>query len=75
MKRFLWSGGIEKAYGAKVSWVTVCKPKKEGGLGLKNLIYLNTVLNLKHIWSLFSIKDNSLWVEWILTYMLQRKSF
>ena len=33
MRRFIWSGGIAKAHGAKVSWDKVCTPKKEGGLG------------------------------------------
>ena len=53
IRRFLWTGGIDKAHGAKVAWEAVCKPKKEGGLGLKNLAQLNNVLNLKHIWNIF----------------------
>ena len=75
MRRFLWSGGIDKSHGAKVAWDTVCTPKKEGGLGFKNLNLLNTVLNLKHIWKLFSPLRESLWVKWVHTYMLKAKSF
>ena len=71
MRRFLWSGGIQKAHGAKVSWENVCRPKKEGGLGFKNIVQLNRILNLKHIWTLFSSTNSSLWVKWIKVYMLK----
>ena len=75
MRRFLWSGGIDKSQGAKVSWDKVCTSKQEGGLGLKKLDLLNIVLNLKHIWKLFSPLKESLWVNWIHAYMLKRKVF
>ena len=74
MRRFLWTGGIEKAHGAKVSWDNVCKPKDEGGLGLKRLPLLNHILNFKHIWALLSPQNHSLWAQWIYTYMLKNKS-
>ena len=75
LRRFLWSGGIDKTHGAKVAWDKVCSPKKEGGLGFKNPFLLNTVLNLKHIWNLFSPLKESLWVKWVHTYLLKDKSF
>lgn len=34
---FLWKGDTGKTRGARVSWDDTCYPKKEGGLGLKNL--------------------------------------
>ena len=34
---FLWSGPVLSTHKTKVAWVDVCKPKDEGGLGLKNL--------------------------------------
>ena len=75
IRRFLWIGGIDKAHRAKVAWENICKPKEERGLDLKNLSQLNIVLNLKHIWTLFSNKNLPLWVDWIYTYMLKGKSF
>ena len=75
LRRFLWSGGIDKAHGAKVSWDNVCKPKKEGGLGFKDLVLINKISNLKHIWTLFNPTTTSLWANWIKTYMLKGKSF
>jgi hypothetical protein len=35
--RFLWNGRVEDNVKAKVAWKDVCFPKKEGGLGLKDL--------------------------------------
>ena len=75
MRRFLWTGGIEKGHGAKVAWAKVCMPKKEGGLGFKNLTQMNCILNLKHIWALFAKDNASLWSQWIHVYMLKNRSF
>lgn len=61
--RFLWAGNIEKKGIAKVAWTTVFLPKKEGGLGIRNLTVWNIVLGLKFIWLLLSAAD-SLWVDW-----------
>lgn len=43
---FLWSGDITKMTNAKVSW----EKESEGGLGLRNLLVWNKVLNLKLVW-------------------------
>ena len=75
IRRFLWSGDVTKAYGSKVAWDRVCLPKKEGGLGFKPLVQMNSVQNLKHIWHLLSPSTNSLWKKWIQTYMLKGNSF
>ena len=75
MRKFLWYGGIEKSHGAKVACEKVCTPKSEGGLGFKDLSKMNSVLNFKHIWALFSNDNASLWSKWVHTYMLRNKSF
>ncbi|CAH1432193.1 unnamed protein product [Lactuca virosa] len=36
-KGFLWSGGELKKGSAKIAWKMVCRPKDEGGLGIRNL--------------------------------------
>lgn len=61
---FLWSGDSESARGAKVSWVSVCTPRKVGGLGLRCLQDSNNVFSLKLIWLLFAA-TGSLWVAWV----------
>ncbi|GKC39248.1 RNA-directed DNA polymerase, eukaryota [Tanacetum coccineum] len=55
---------------AKVSWDAVCKPKDQGGLGLKNLGIWNEVLMVKHLWNVASKKD-TLWVKWISVEILK----
>ncbi|XP_024010455.1 uncharacterized protein LOC112085472 [Eutrema salsugineum] len=49
---------------AKVAWDDVCRPKKEGGLGIKPLKEANTVCIMKLIWRILS-GNSSLWVSWI----------
>lgn len=72
--RFLWSGSTDKKSIAKVAWTTVCLPKEEGGLGLRNFIIWNQVLCLKFIWILLS-KTHSLWADWHWSTHLNAQSF
>ncbi|GKB41505.1 RNA-directed DNA polymerase, eukaryota, reverse transcriptase zinc-binding domain protein [Tanacetum coccineum] len=44
MKNFLWSQSDESKGKAKVAWKAICKPKREGGLGLKDLMIWNQAL-------------------------------
>lgn len=60
---FLWSGSVEGRANAKVSWTTVCLPKEEGGLGLRNFRIWNLTLLLRLAWLIFS-GSSSLWVAW-----------
>lgn len=59
---------------AKVPWHTVCLPKDEGDLGLRNFSVWNQVMCLKFIWLLLS-KSPSLWVVWHWSEHLTEKSF
>jgi hypothetical protein len=52
--QFLWNGKDSDFAKAKVAWSDVCFPKKEGGLGLKNLEVWNRTSILRHIWNLFT---------------------
>lgn len=45
---------------AWVKWDTICKPKNEGGLGVKNLSLFNKALLSKWIWR-FMRDEDSLW--------------
>ena len=38
--------------GAKVAWENVCLPKREGGLGIKDVDSWNKAATLKHLWHL-----------------------
>ncbi|KAG7540795.1 Endonuclease/exonuclease/phosphatase superfamily [Arabidopsis thaliana x Arabidopsis arenosa] len=71
---FLWSGPDLNTKKAKIAWKDVCKPKQEGGLGIRMLSESNTVSVLKLIWRLVSARD-SLWVTWVHKTLLRNASF
>lgn len=71
-KRFLWNRGDNIQGKASVAWKEVCKPKSQGGLGLKSVSLWNKALMIKHLWNIVS-KKNSLWVNWIYLYRLKGK--
>ncbi|GJZ67367.1 hypothetical protein Tco_0630607 [Tanacetum coccineum] len=58
---------------AKVSWESICLPKREGGLGLRSLEIFNRALMTTHIWNILTNKE-SLWVRWIHMYKLRGRS-
>ena len=70
---FLWSGTSSNSHKAKISWENVCRPKQEGGLGLRYLREANDVCCLKLIWRIVS-HGNSLWVQWAQKYLLKNAS-
>lgn len=70
---FLWSGPDLNPRKAKIKWEEVCKPKDEGGLGLKNLVEVNKVCMLKLIWRILSAR--SLWVDWVQRELVRSSSF
>ena len=71
---YLSSGASSSARSAKVSWDSVCTPKKVGGLGLRRLQYANQVFSLKLIWLLFA-GTGSLWVAWVKSYVIEGRPF
>lgn len=74
LRQFLWKGPELGRGGSKVLWEDVCRPKSEGGLGIRLLVDCNKAALLKHIWILFTDKE-SLWCRWIHSNFLKRKSF
>ncbi|GKB30917.1 RNA-directed DNA polymerase, eukaryota, reverse transcriptase zinc-binding domain protein, partial [Tanacetum coccineum] len=73
LKWFLWNQGDTAKEKAKVAWKEVCKPKDEGGLGLKNLQTWNHALLAKHVWNI-AIKKDTLWVKWVHSVKLRGKN-
>lgn len=71
---FLWGGTETKKCIAKVSWSTVCLPKNEGGLGLRDIARWNKTLSLKLIWNLLT-NAGSLWAEWTREYRIKGENF
>ena len=73
MKNFLWNQGETAKGKAKVAWANICKPKDQGGLGLKPLEQWNRTLLIKHLWNIATMKE-TLWVKWINVEKLKGKS-
>ncbi|GKC98845.1 hypothetical protein Tco_1169120 [Tanacetum coccineum] len=73
LKGFLWCQGELSKGKAKVAWKSICLPKQQGGLGLKNQSVWNEVLMSKHLWNLACNKE-SLWVKWMNVVRLKGKS-
>ncbi|KAG7568298.1 Reverse transcriptase domain [Arabidopsis thaliana x Arabidopsis arenosa] len=71
---FLWKNKLDSAVGARVAWKDVCRPKEEGGLGIRRLEDFQVVFQLKLIWNLFA-NAGSLWVAWLQGNVFRRKSF
>ncbi|XP_010527341.1 PREDICTED: uncharacterized protein LOC104804698 [Tarenaya hassleriana] len=71
---FLWKGSHQASGGHRISWVTICMPKAEGGLGLRRLEDFNLVFRLKLIWLIFA-KGGSLWVAWIKQNVFKSNNF
>ncbi|VFQ88357.1 unnamed protein product [Cuscuta campestris] len=67
-RSFLWGS---KFY--KVAWDDICKPKEEGGLGIRNSFVWNQALLAKNLWNIASNKE-TLWVQWVHSVYLQGRS-
>jgi hypothetical protein len=59
---FLWAGLSNNSKTCWVKWDVVCRPKKEGGLGVRNLRFVNISLLAKWKWKLLS-REHELWKE------------
>ncbi|KAK2656120.1 hypothetical protein Ddye_009172 [Dipteronia dyeriana] len=53
-RNFIWTSSCNIKKLMIVSWDQVCCPKEEGGLGVRNFDYLNTVALYKCVWNMIS---------------------
>ncbi|XP_074305233.1 uncharacterized protein LOC141640282 [Silene latifolia] len=63
-RNYLWSGKDSYLRAPAVGWDQCCKPKAEGGLGIKNSKMWNKALLGKYAWWVADKKDH-LWMRWI----------
>ncbi|VFQ89794.1 unnamed protein product [Cuscuta campestris] len=68
-KAFLWGSKF-----CKVAWDDICKPKDEGGLGLRNSTIWNQALLAKCFWNIAANKE-TLWIQWVHSVYLQGSDF
>ncbi|CAN1725934.1 hypothetical protein LINPERHAP1_LOCUS292, partial [Linum perenne] len=57
---------------SKVAWAEITYPKKEGGLGLRDLKLSNRVLVFRLLWDIFA-SHGSIWVAWLCHYRIKEK--
>ncbi|XP_012853654.1 PREDICTED: uncharacterized protein LOC105973179 [Erythranthe guttata] len=62
---FLWDTAKPK-----VSWEYLCKPKADGGLGLRCFRTWNRSLLGKDLWDIH-LKKDSLWIQWVNEFYLK----
>ncbi|MCH82219.1 LINE-1 reverse transcriptase like, partial [Trifolium medium] len=62
---FLWGGLTKKRRISWVKWKDLCKPKKEGGLGIRNLRFVNLSLLAKWRWRLL-LEEEEVWKHVIM---------
>lgn len=63
-KNFLWTGQFDKTGIAPVAWNDICLPRKEGGLGLKQLRAWNYAAMGKLPWRIHC-RDDDIWFHWV----------
>lgn len=60
-RNFLWNEGAGNKGNSWVSWKNMCKPKDQGGLGIKEVEGFNKALLRKWIWR-FLKEEETIWV-------------
>ncbi|XP_074305634.1 uncharacterized protein LOC141640854 [Silene latifolia] len=73
-RQFLWHDNDFKESPALVAWEQICKAKKKGGLGLKNLYCWNIAAVGKYVWWIAQ-KTDHLWVRWIHAVYMKDKEW
>lgn len=61
-RNFIWGSSQDHRKVHLVSWKEVCKPKLDGGLGMRQSTLLNTANMMKVGWNIMNKKDD-LWVR------------
>ncbi|GJU26824.1 RNA-directed DNA polymerase, eukaryota, reverse transcriptase zinc-binding domain protein [Tanacetum coccineum] len=72
-KKFLWNSGDSAQGKSRIAWKLVCRPKDQGGLGIKPLKKWNEVLLIRQFWKIIE-NNESLWAKWVNLVKLKKKS-
>ncbi|KAL2904979.1 LINE-1 retrotransposable element ORF2 protein [Bienertia sinuspersici] len=69
-RSYLWSGQWHLNKPGYISWENVCRPKKEGGMGFKNIHQWNSANMGRYVWAI-ETKQDSLWLKWVNSVYLR----
>ncbi|XP_010523251.1 PREDICTED: uncharacterized protein LOC104801631, partial [Tarenaya hassleriana] len=72
--RFIWQHAWDHSPSYRVSWTVICKPKKEGGVGIRMIEETHVVFRLKFVLLLLT-KAGPLWVAWIRHNVFKGKTY
>ncbi|WJX66076.1 hypothetical protein P8452_50669 [Trifolium repens] len=61
-RKFLWGSNGDQVKTCWVKWDDICRPKSEGGLGIRDLRLVNSSLLAKWRWKLLTL-DDEVWKE------------
>lgn len=73
-RNFLWGDTDQRKKIHLIKWDTVCKPKLQGGLGIKRIAAMNQAMLAKTSWRMLQ-NDKGLWHEIYKAKYLRRASF
>ncbi|CAN1840218.1 LINE-1 retrotransposable element ORF2 protein [Linum perenne] len=71
---YLWGGDDVSSKKAKVAWTEITYPKREGGLGLRDMKMWNQALIFRLLWDVFA-SQGSIWVAWLRLYRVKGRNF
>ncbi|GKV22537.1 hypothetical protein SLEP1_g32399 [Rubroshorea leprosula] len=69
-RNFIWCGKFNYNAMSLVAWDDVCVLRKEGGLGVKQLLHWNKAALGKLVWNICQHQE-SLWVKWAQVVLLR----
>uniref|UniRef100_A0A1D1YFE7 Retrovirus-related Pol polyprotein LINE-1 n=1 Tax=Anthurium amnicola TaxID=1678845 RepID=A0A1D1YFE7_9ARAE len=73
LSRFFWSGGDMVKSLHMIAWKNICKPKTEGGLGIRGIGEWNRACLLVQLWDILHFRP-SLWIDWVYASYLSKSS-
>ncbi|XP_074300288.1 uncharacterized protein LOC141631529 [Silene latifolia] len=73
-RNFLWDGSTEYRRSPLVAWDMICRPKHEGGLGLKNQEVWNIAM-VGRLVNWVATDKESLWVKWVKANYLKGREW
>ncbi|XP_074299152.1 uncharacterized protein LOC141630190 [Silene latifolia] len=73
-KDFLWGIHDGNRRHVFMGWKALSNPKREGGIGIKEVLSWNRSQMMKWIWKLIH-RPNSIWARWVYHYILKGTDF
>ncbi|XP_077246096.1 uncharacterized protein LOC143885953 [Tasmannia lanceolata] len=72
-RAFIWSHDTGQIKYHSTGWEDFCRPKAEGGMGIRKLYDVNKALQMKLFWNTIKNKD-SIWAKWFNSKYLKTKN-